>query len=217
MRILIAQPKREQELEQLEHEILHHPDTDIIVFPEGYFKEEKRERICSLAHQYNLYVVAGYKDHNDKDRAFIVNRAGELILERAKTPEKERLYSPSKVVDRDVKIAYLLCREVFLGLEGLDQAQSVDLIFNPIGVGMFSEEQFSDWTNEAKQIAITQKALVIGVSHADGSYRNCGYSIPIAYCFDEKGEEVFSAKNDTRTRILDTETRKTWILDHSLI
>ena len=54
-----------------------------------------------------------------------------------------------------------------------------------------------------------RKAMIIGTSHTDGSYRNCGFSIPIAYCFDENGEEVFLSKNDTRTRVLETDSRIT--------
>ena len=72
---------------------------------------------------------------------------------------------------------------------------------------MFSEQQYKEWTNEARSIAINQNALVLGTSHADGSYRDCGFSIPIAFCFNEKGEALFLSKNDTRTRFFDTETR----------
>jgi len=72
---------------------------------------------------------------------------------------------------------------------------------------MFSEEQYEEWTDEARKIAIREKAMVIGTSHADGSYRNCGFSIPIAYCFDQNGNNLLLSKNDTRTRIFDTETK----------
>lgn len=42
--------------------------------------------------------------------------------------------------------------------------------------------------------------------HANGSYRNCGFSIPIAYCFDQEGNDLLLSKDDIRTRIFDTET-----------
>lgn len=92
-------------------------------------------------------------------------------------------------------------------LNDVKTQENIQLIFNPIGVGMFSEEQYADWSGEAKQIAMQQRSLILGTSHADGSYRNCGVSIPIAYCFDETGETVLLSKNDTRTRIVDTVTK----------
>ncbi|CAI9386036.1 hypothetical protein ACTQ5K_24865 [Niallia sp. Sow4_A1] len=71
---------------------------------------------------------------------------------------------------------------------------------------MYSEQQYEEWTGEARKKAMKEKAFIIGTSHADGSYRNCGFSIPIAYCFDQKGNDLLLSKNDIRTRIFDTET-----------
>lgn len=72
---------------------------------------------------------------------------------------------------------------------------------------MFSEEQFQEWLDEARNIAVTHNTMIIGTSHADGSFGDTGMSIPIAYCFDKDGEAVFISKNDVRARILDTETK----------
>ena len=72
---------------------------------------------------------------------------------------------------------------------------------------MFSEEQFTEWSEEARKNAMERKAMIIGTSPVDGSYRNCGVSIPIAYCYDKNGEEVFLSKNDTQSRVLDTELK----------
>lgn len=79
-------------------------------------------------------------------------------------------------------------------------------MIHPIGVGMFSEEQFQEWIDEARKIAITYNTMIIGTSHSDGSYGDTGVSIPIAYCFDKNGEEVFIAKNDVRSQLLNTTT-----------
>ncbi|MGD6801357.1 hypothetical protein [Rossellomorea aquimaris] len=207
MKILIGQPKRENELNQLEYELKSNPEVDVVLFPEGYFNHEKVEKVCSMALTYKTYIISGYRDENNKDRAFIVNPLGNIVLERAKTPENKPLYTPSKVEDTRLKFGYLLCREIFMGLDDMD-TENADFIFNPIGVGMFSEEQFKEWTAEAKKIAIKQKTYVIGASHADGSYRNCGFSIPLAFCYDKNGNEVLVSKNDLTTRILDLEIKK---------
>lgn len=206
MKILIAQPNREYMLESLKMEVGNQPKVDIILLPEGYFQNGQVEDVSRLAKHLRVYIVCGYKDKNNKDRAFIVNRSGTVILERAKTPENESLLAPSKIEDEGRNFGFVLCREIFQGKNGLGQ-KPVDIIFNPIGVGMFSEEQFSEWTGEAKRLAIQQQTFIVGVSHADGSYRNCGFSIPIAFCFDKDGEEVVILKNDTRTIIIDTEIK----------
>ena len=207
LKILIGQPKRENELNQLKYELNSNPEVDIVLFPEGYFSYDKIDQVCLLAQSYKTYIISGYKDKNNADRAFIANPLGDIVLERAKTPENKPLYIPSKIEENSLKIGYLLCREVFMGLKDLD-TENTDIIFNPIGVGMFSEEQFKEWTAEAKKIAVKQKAYFIGVSHADGSYRNCGFSIPLAFCFDKNGNEILLSKNDVTTRILDFENIK---------
>ncbi|AYV70519.1 hypothetical protein M1D49_12330 [Bacillus sp. PK3-056] len=205
MKILISQPKMENSLQQLTKEIERFPEVDVILFPEGYFTADYIEEVCNLAIKHHTYIVTGYKDKNKKDRAFIANRAGKIILERAKTPENEILYTPSKQKDENVSFGYLLCREIFQGVAGLENGK-VEIIFNPIGVGMFSEKQYEEWTSEARKIAMKENAIVVGTSHADGSYRNGGFSIPIAYCFDQEGNDLLLSKDDIRTRIFDTET-----------
>lgn len=206
VKVLIAQPKRESTLESLKKVISIRPNVDIILFPEGYFSSDKIESVSRLAKDLNVYIVCGYKDQESKDRAIIINPFGKVILERAKTPEGESLYVPSKVEDGGRKFGFVLCREIFQGINGMGKEQ-VDIIFNPIGVGMFSEEQFTQWTGEARKLAVEQQTIVVGVSHADGSYRDCGFSIPIAYCFDKNGKDLLILKNDTRSIILDTESR----------
>ncbi|MFC7371873.1 hypothetical protein ACFQPF_09300 [Fictibacillus iocasae] len=213
MKILIGQPKKEENLEQLSFELKTNSSVDLIIYPEGYCQKTDLEKVSYLAEKFKTAIVMGYKDNQNLDRALIINNNGKVILDRAKTPEIKTLYTPSTTQDNGIQYGYLLCREVFLGLEGLKNENSINIIFNPIGVGMFSEEQYSDWSGEAKQISIQQKSIVIGTSHADGSYRNCGFSIPIAFCFDETGEVILLSKNDTRTRILDTVTKTVEVID----
>jgi len=213
MKILIGQPKREKDLNQLETEVNYYKSLDVILYPESYFQKEYIAKVCEMARSNSTTIVTGYKDEMDLDRVLIINKDGEIILDRSKTPEEEALNMPSSVLDEGVKYGYVLCREVFQGLDGLKNEKSLDIIFNPIGVGMFSEEQYSEWSGEARKIAVQQNSFVIGASHADGSYRNCGFSIPIAFCFDQNGEVVFLSKNDTRSRIIDTVTKSVNVID----
>jgi hypothetical protein len=70
---------------------------------------------------------------------------------------------------------------------------------------MFSEKQFGEWSGRAKKIAKETRSIFLGVSHADGSYRDSGTSIPISFAYDSDGNQVYQSKNDTRSFIIDLE------------
>ncbi|WMJ90635.1 hypothetical protein [Anaerocolumna sp. MB42-C2] len=215
MKILIAQPVHENGISQLEAEIKRNPDIDLLLFPEGYLcNEDELVETRTLAKKNNKQIITSYRKAN-KDRAVIIDHKGNIILDRAKTPpdEKIELITPLSVLCDSIEIGYLLCMEILKGARDLKKVNKVlDLIVHPIGVGMFSEEQFDLWIEEAKTIARTYKTIIMGTSHADGSYQNCGISIPISYCIDSDGEPVYIAKSDTRTRILDLVAKKVQII-----
>ncbi|MEW8994289.1 hypothetical protein [Clostridium sp.] len=211
MKILIGQPLHESGVKQINNEIRENREVDIVLYPEGYLaNEEALKDACSIAKEYNVMIITSYR-LNNKDRAVIINNHGEKILERAKTPpdEDKELYSPLVVRHNKINIGYVLCMEILKGARDLKRVTyQMKFIAHPIGVGMFSDEQFQQWITEAKNIAKTYKTIVIGTSHADGSYRNCGISIPISYCIDSNGEEIFISKADTRTRIVDIDRKE---------
>lgn len=211
MELLIIQPKLEKHIEQLEAELKSNPDVDVVIFPEGYLNENVKEA-CDLAKRYNTLLIGGHRRllENPKDRVIIINRMGKIILDRVK-------YSTTSfVLVEGLKIGHILCDELIVqGIKGKEY-KDADLIVHPIGVGMFSNEQFEEWIAKATKIAIKYKTLVIGTSHADGSYGDTGISIPIAYCIDKDGSVVFISKNDVRTRILNFETKDVSILSGGL-
>ena len=208
MKILIAQPKYEKNLIQLQTIMQENPSVDVVIFPEGYMNENVSEA-CSLARSYNTMIISGYRKplERPKDQAVMINRKGELVIDRVK-------YSCTSFVEVEgLKIGHILCDELILqGLKGA-QDQNIDLIVHPIGVGMFSQEQFDQWITEGRKIAVTHETMIIGTSHADGSFRDSDISIPIAYCIDKYGNVVFIANNDVRTRIFEMETQQVWILN----
>lgn len=211
MKILIGQPLHENGLKQISNEIINNREVDIVLYPEGYLaNEELLKDFCNIAKEYRVMIITSYR-MNNKDRAVIINNHGEKILERAKTPpdDNEKLYNPLVVNYNKMNIGYLLCMEILKGVRDLQRVnETINFIAHPIGVGMFSDEQFQQWITEAKNIARIYKTIVIGTSHADGSYRNCGISIPISYCIDSNGEEIFISKADTRTRVVDIDRKE---------
>ncbi len=220
MKILIGQPIHEKSITQLEAEIKANSGIDMVLYPEGYLSDETvLQNACQLALKYKVGIITSYRSAG-KDRAVIINRYGNKILERAKTlsHDDEKLCSPL-VVDYDDKvIGYLLCMEILKGLRDLKSInKKIDFITHPIGVGMFSDEQFDLWINEAKNIAKTYNTMIIGTSHADGSYRNCGISLPISYFIDSDGEIIYVSKSDTRTRIVDLCTKEVEIIPKNIL
>lgn len=209
MKILIGQPIHESGVKQLEREIKNNKGIDIVLYPEGYLVDENvLAHACKIAKDHNVTIITSYR-HENKDRAVIISNKGEKILDRAKTPpdNQVKLYPPLAVEYNEMTIGYILCMEILKGIRDLGEISSkIHFIAHPIGVGMFSDEQFEEWINEAKKIAKTYKTTIVGTSHADGSYRNCEISIPISYCINSNGEPIFISKADTRTRIVDLYT-----------
>ncbi|UOQ46854.1 hypothetical protein MUN88_12200 [Gracilibacillus caseinilyticus] len=207
MKLLIMQPNLEKQIAQLEAELKNNPDVDAVIFPEGYLNENVG-KACELASKYNTVLIGGHRrlQESPKDRILIINRFGELILDRVKYSK------PCLVMMEELKVGHILCDELIVQAINDEDHSKADLIVHPIGVGMFSEEQFQQWITEATKIAIKYKTMIIGTSHADGSYGDTGISIPIAYCMDETGEVVFIAKNDVRTRLLNAETKEVSVL-----
>lgn len=210
MKILIAQPIHEKAVEQLKKEIKENREIDMVLFPEGYLSDENDlEDACRLAKEYKVTIATSYR-RNNKDRAVIINDIGEKILERDKTlpADEVELKGPIIVEHNGITIGYVLCMEILKAVRDLKRInEPIDLIVHPIGVGMFSEDQFDLWINEAKKVAKIYGTTIVGTSHADGSYRNCGISIPISYCIDGKGEVIYISKADTTTRVVDLASR----------
>lgn len=211
MKVLIGQPIHEQGIEQLKNEIESNKGINIVLYPEGYLSsEEVLESACNVAKENNITIITSY-GKNNKDRAVIINNNGEKILERAKTlPDEQIQLNPPLVVKYgQMIVGYLLCMEILKGVRDLKNISGkINFIAHPIGVGMFSDDQFDEWINEARRIAKTYKTIIVGTSHADGSYKNCGISMPIAYCIDSSGEPLFISKSDTRTRVVNLNTKE---------
>lgn len=156
MKILIGQPIHEIGIGQLRNEVEENKGIDIVLYPEGYLSnEEELEEACTVAKEKNIMIITSYRKDN-KDRAIIINNSGDKILERAKTPpdDNAELCTPLDVDYNGMRIGYILCMEILKGHRDLINLKGTpDFIAHPIGVGMFSHEQFELWINEAKKIA----------------------------------------------------------------
>lgn len=105
MKILVSQPKLERNLEQLQAEFMMYPDITAAVFPEGYL-HTNLSLACELAARTRTLVISGSK--NPKDRAVIINREGEIVMDRAKYSGYE------SVKEEGLLITPILCDELVL-------------------------------------------------------------------------------------------------------
>lgn len=204
MKIVIGQPIQESGTKQLKEAAAFCRKADFLLFPEGYLQHENRlEEAKKIAKENKINIVTSYRQEK-KDRAVIIGRNGNLLYQRLKTdPSAEaKLQLPLQRKIEKWQVGYLLCMEILKGKRDFHPDPPLDIIFHPIGVGMFSESQLSEWMEEAQMIAIKNHVHVMGTSHADGSYKNCGCSIPILYCVDPTGKQVLFYKNMPQTAII---------------
>lgn len=155
MRVLIGQPLHEDNTDQLENELKANKSVDLVLFPEAYLANEKAlVSAREIAKKYKVAIATSYKLDN-KNRALIINNLGEIVLERAKTlpDENIKLYDPTSVNIDGCEIGYLLCMEILKGRRDLGIVKEhMNFIVHPIGVGMFSDEQFELWIRETKKL-----------------------------------------------------------------
>ena len=132
MRILVVQPKIEVGTKQLEKMIKEYKEADIIIFPEDYIRSQQafKEAIV-LAKDYKKVIVTGMLSGEDEKRqGIIIDKDGQVLLSRLKTPKGQLLLQPSKVNTSIGYIGFMLCREIFHDFSPLAGS---DLIVNPIG------------------------------------------------------------------------------------
>lgn len=208
MKMLICQAPHEDKLECLEKLVARNTTVSYFLFPEGYINNtDAFNRAKKLARAYSVTIITSLKI-DSKDVAVIIDSLGETVYKRLKTRNADEIKLTNPFYYHDVsnnkKIGFLLCMEILKGNRDLPDV-AYDFIVHPIGVGMYSEEQLELWLKEAKKIARKYHTMIIGVSHSDGSYKNCGVSIPLSYCIDKKGEIIYLLKNDLKTKLIDVD------------
>ncbi|WP_211748578.1 hypothetical protein [Paenibacillus sp. Marseille-Q4541] len=197
MKILVGQPKLEKDVIQLEEALRQHPEAEFVFFPEGYLNENV-EKAKELARSHQVTLITGYRKFhkNPKDQVIIIGNDGQILLDRPKYTAKQT------VQVKGYHLGVILCDELVLqGMDGV-RSEDIDILFHPIGVGMFSHEQYDEWVHLACQIAKELQCVVVGTSHADGSYKDNPVSIPITYLINASGEVIKATQNEIRNELI---------------
>jgi len=213
--IVVAQPETET-ISEFE-KYISSEWAEMLMFPEGYLNSKNLEIIRELAKKHNKWIVCGMDDTRDlahhMESGIIIDPSGNILGEHRKTSltkwELEHGYERGnsiKVIDTPFgKFGFAICYEIhFPEVSRILALQGAEVIFNPIGTGMWNEAQFSVWNAIAKARASENNAFVVGCSH----FNDC---IPVAFAYAPDGECLVSSREQNRMIpvVLDFEKYKT--------
>ena len=178
--------------------------AEMLMFPEGYLQSENLERVQELAKEHKKWIVTGMDDQRDSARqmeaGIIIDPSGSIAGEHRKTSltkwEVEHGYQRGnsiKVIDTPLgKFGFAICYEIhFPEVARILALQGAEIIFNPIGTGMWHEAQFDVWNAIARARASENNAFVVGCSH----FNDC---IPVAFAYAPGGECMVSSREQNR-------------------
>lgn len=192
--LVVAEPEKDS-VKQAEM-CLAMGGAEAYLFPEGYFKSDRLDEMCELAKKFGKWIFSGMEDTRENGHKFetgvIISSTGEIIGEHKKTSltkyEIDHGYERGdaiKIIDTELgKIGFAICYEIhFPEIARVLALAGAELILNPIGTGMWHEEQLSLWTSVGKTRASENSVFVAGVSHKNDT-------IPIAYAYAPGGESL---------------------------
>lgn len=183
---------------------LKNNSVDILLFPEGYLHSDNLDEARQLVKENNKWLITGMDDRRTKNKkyetAIVINPDGEIVGEHKKTSltenEIKKDYSRGnslKTINTDFgKIGISICYEIhFPEISRIYVVQGAKIIFNPIGTGMWHEQQYQQWTSVVSARASENKVFVLGCSHFNDK-------IPIAFAYAPKGECLIKERNKNK-------------------
>jgi predicted amidohydrolase len=212
--IVVAQPETET-VSEIEKYVSSNW-AEVFLFPEGYLRPKNLEKVQKLAAANKKWIVTGMDDDRNGRRlmtGLIIDPDGNVVGDHQKTSltkwEVELGYQRGdsiKVIDTPLgKFGFAICYEIhFPEVSRILALQGAEIIFNPIGTGMWHEAQFGTWNAVAKTRAAENNVFVVGCSH----YNDC---IPLAFAYAPGGECLVSSREQNRMIpvVLDFEKHET--------
>lgn len=189
--IIIA--KEESSLSELK-KYLKNGEVDALLLPEGYISSKQLEEVCRLTRQHGKWLITSMEDTREPGHKYqtgiVVSPDGELVGEHKKTSvtkyeEDNEVETGDDISVIDTffgKVGMTVCFEIhFPEIARVYALQGARIIFNPIGTGMWNEEQFKQWSSIACARASENGVFMLGCSHFNDA-------IPIAYAYTPRGE-----------------------------
>ena len=203
MRIALCQAHSSEDLDELSA-LLSTTDCDVACFPEGYLRSpESVGDAQRLAADNHKAIVTSFRGESaPRDKACVIDASGSVVYTRDKSSLDGPLTRNWTTRLFGTRIGFLLCGAIFL--DWSDGREPANVIFNPIGSGMFSHEQFDEWVERAKKTAKFFSATVCGCCHADKHFRDSVLAISISFVIGPDGQTLHLSKDDLRVVVFDT-------------
>jgi predicted amidohydrolase len=189
----IVVAKEEDNLSELK-KYLKDSEVDVLLLPEGYIVSEQLEEACRLAKQHGKWLITSMEDTREVGHKYqtgvVISPDGLMVGEHKKTSitsneEDNMVETGDDITAIDTpfgKVGIAVCFEIhFPEIARVYALQGARIIFNPIGTGMWNEEQFKQWSSIACARASENGVFMLGCSHFN-------YAIPIAYAYTPRGE-----------------------------
>ncbi len=199
--------KDEKDLSELRKFVLETKEVDLFLFPEGYLDAAQLDEASEIVARSSKWLVTSYSDERKKRKievGVVFNRRGKIVGKHAKTTltrdEIKKGYVSGKSIEiiktEFGKIGICVCYEMhFPEIAREYKLQGARAIFNPVGTGMYNEEQYRLWASLGKTRAYENGVYTFGCSHLSDA-------IPIAYAYDKDGIELLKARAVNKLFIL---------------
>lgn len=189
----IVVAKEESGLSDLENYIQHR-DVDLLLLPEGYLGSDQLAEACALAKKHKKWLVTSMEDTRTQGSAYqtgiVVSPDGKVVGEHKKTSVTQNETNNHIQTGDSIEaistpfglVGLTICFEIhFPEIARLYALQGARIIFNPIGTGMWNEQQFKQWSSIACARASENGVFMLGCSHYNDA-------IPMAYAYSPRGE-----------------------------
>jgi predicted amidohydrolase len=179
-------------------------DIDLVLFPEYFFHSDDLVDAQKLARTNRKWIVGGLTDEREDGKLFqtgiVINPRGRIVGEHKKTSITKYEQGLGQLRGESIetiktafgKVGLAVCYEIFYPeIARIYSLQGARIIFNPIGTGMWNEDQYLAWNATARTRAVENGTFVLGVSHFNDA-------IPIAFAYAPGGECLIQARDVNR-------------------
>lgn len=171
-----------------------HQGVDLLLLPEGYLGSDQLPEACALSKKHKKWLVTSMEDTRTKGSAYqtgiVVNPEGKVVGEHKKTSVTQYELDNNVQAGDSIEaiptpfglVGLAICFEIhFPEITRVYALQGARIIFNPIGTGMWNEQQLKQWSSIACARASENGVFMLGCSHFNDA-------IPMAYAYSPRGE-----------------------------
>jgi predicted amidohydrolase len=203
--LVVAQPVKDSE--QPLSELMRYTQdkkAEVILFPEDHIYSDRLPDLQRIAKESGKWIISGMEDRDTGEKkykhALVVNPLGEVVGRHRKTSltydELSKGFSHGDAIEA-VQTAFgtigvSICYEMHFPEVARSYAlQGAQVVFNPVGSGMWQETQYLAWTSVGRTRASENGIFAVGCSHANDA-------VPFAYAYAPDGACLVEARHVSR-------------------